>query len=199
MSVNQEEEYTNSSRYSYYVDDAFYTELIEGLQDWEYERESVHQSIRLECEALLFREARLLDDAKFDAWLRLFTSKCFYWIPSIPGGGDPRREVSIVFDDRRRLEDRVFWLQCGFAYAQTPRSRTSRMISNIEIFQCAKQGEVRIRSNFVIYEFRLGQMKTFAGWYGHRLQQQDGKWKIALKQVNLIDSDQGHENLTFLL
>lgn len=199
MSVNQEEEYTKSSRYSYYVNDAFYTDLIEGLEDWEYERESVNQSIRLECEALLFREARLLDDAKFDAWLKLFTSKCLYWIPSIPGGGNPRREVSIVFDDKRRLEDRVFWLQCGFAYAQTPRSRTSRMISNIEIFQCAKQPEVRIRSNFVIYEFRLGQMKTFAGWYGHRLQQQDGKWKIALKQVNLIDSDQGYENLTFLL
>jgi benzoate/toluate 1,2-dioxygenase beta subunit len=199
LSVNQEEEYTNSSRFSYYVNDRFYTELVEEINKWEDEQELVNQSIRLECEALLFREARLLDEAKFDAWLELFTSNCLYWIPSILDGGDPRREVSIAFDDKRRLEDRVFWLQCGFAYAQTPRSRTSRMISNIEIFPCAKEGEIKIRSNFVIHEFRLSQMKTFAGSYRHKLHQQDGKWKIALKQVNLIDSDQGHENLTFLL
>ncbi|MEH2208109.1 MAG: aromatic-ring-hydroxylating dioxygenase subunit beta [Nostoc sp.] len=188
-----------SSRDSYYVDREFYHELIKRLPEWENEGKAVNQSIELECKALLFLEARLLDDGKFDDWLGLFTNKCLYWIPTIPGGGDPRKEVSIAFDDHRRLEDKVFWLQCGFAYAQTPRSRTSRIISNIEIFSCAKEEEVKIRSNFLIHEFRQGQTQTFAGWYLHRLHQQYGKWKIALKQVNLIDADRGHENLSFLL
>ncbi|MEH1835395.1 MAG: aromatic-ring-hydroxylating dioxygenase subunit beta [Nostoc sp.] len=198
MSVNKEDN-TKSSRDSYYVDERFYSELIKTFPEWENGGKPVNQSIELECKALLFLEARLLDDGKFDDWLRLFTSKCLYWIPSTSGGGDPRKEVSIAFDDHRRLEDKVYWLQCGFAYAQTPRSRTSRIISNIEIFSCAKEEEVKIRSNFLIHEFRQGRTQTFAGWYGHRLHQQHGKWKIALKQVNLIDADQGHENLSFLL
>ncbi|MDZ8183571.1 MAG: aromatic-ring-hydroxylating dioxygenase subunit beta [Nostoc sp. ChiSLP02] len=198
MSVNKEEN-TESSRYSYYIDEQFYSELINRLPEWENLGKPVATAIERECQALLFQEARLLDDGKFDDWLALFTSKCLYWIPSNLDGKDPRKQVSIAFDDRRRLEDKVFWLQCGFAYAQTPRSRTSRIISNIEIFSSAKEEEVNIRSNFLIHEFRQGRMQTYAGWYGHRLQQQDGKWKIALKQVNLIDADRGHQNLSFLL
>ncbi|WP_414528536.1 aromatic-ring-hydroxylating dioxygenase subunit beta [Nodularia chucula] len=198
MSVNPEKNPRNS-QYSDYVDEIFYSELIEGLHNWEDEDKPVNQSIQSECQALLFREARLLDAAKFDDWLSLFTNNCLYWIPSIPGGGDPKTEVSIAFDDHRRLEDRVFWLQCGFAHAQIPRSRTNRIISNIEIFSCTRKQEVKIYSNFIIHAFRQGQTQILAGCYRHRLQQQDGKWKIALKQVNLINGDQGHENLSFLL
>lgn len=199
MSANKEIEYADTSRYSHYVDDAFYARLIKGLQEWDREGTPVDGTIRAECEALLFREARLLDNAQFEEWLNLFTSQCLYWIPTVPGGGDPRREVSLVFDDRRRLEDRVFWLQCGYAYSQTPRSRTSRMVGNIEVFYGKEDGELRIRSNFIIHEFRQGKSRSLAGWYGHRLLRQDDKWQISLKQVNLIDSDQGHDNLTFLL
>lgn len=190
---------TDPSRSSYYIDDAFYTKLIQQLSDWHQEGIPVNSEVRSSCEALLFREARLLDDGQFTAWLDLFVPECLYWIPSVPGGGDPRRQVSIAFDDRRRLEDRVFWLQCGFAYSQTPRSRTSRIIGNIEAVQGATATEIRVRSNFVIHEFRQGKLRSIAGWYGHQLHQQDGNWKIVLKQINLIDCDQGQDNLTFLL
>lgn len=194
-----QDQFLDSSRYSYYVDEAFYAQLIESLKDWQEEGEPVEASLRSQCEALLFREARLLDEGKFEAWLDLFTPQCLYWVPFSLGGGDPRREVSIAFDDRRRLEDRVHWLQSGFAYSQTPRSRTSRIIGNIEVFRGTSDTALRVRSNFLIHEFRSGKSRSLAGWYGHRLQQQAGQWQIALKQVNLIDSDQGHENLTFLL
>lgn len=189
----------DTSRYSFYVNDAFYAELIDGLKDWHQDEPSVDADTRVSCQAFLFREARLLDNEQFEAWLGLYTSRCLYWIPSVVGGGDPRQEVSIVFDDRRRLEDRVFWLQCGYAYSQTPRSRTSRTLGNIEVFQGATSDTVRVRSNFVVHEFRQGKQRSLAGWYGHRLQKQNGDWKIAQKLVNLINGDDGQDNLTFLL
>lgn len=197
--MNSQVKDTNTSRYSFYIDEVFYTKLVDGLQDWYQDGTFVDADTRSECEAFLFREARLLDDGRFNAWLDLFTPQCLYWIPSVVGGGDPRQEVSIVFDDRRRLEDRVFWLQCGVAYSQTPRSRTSHMIGNIEVFQGAAEDEVRVRSSFIVHEFRQGKGRSLAGWYGHRLQKHEGCWKITLKFVNLIDSDQGQDNLTFLL
>jgi hypothetical protein len=41
----------------------------------------------------------------------------FYWVPATPQGGDPRREVAILFDDRRRMEDRIYRLRTGYAWS----------------------------------------------------------------------------------
>ncbi len=43
------------------------------------------------CEQFLLHEARLLDEAKFDDWLALFTADGWYWVPSEPGPGQPAR------------------------------------------------------------------------------------------------------------
>ena len=55
-----------------------------------------------------------------------------------PEAGDPRREIAISFDDRRRMEDRIYRLRTGYAWSQAPKSRTVRMVSNVEVF-AAKQ------------------------------------------------------------
>ena len=41
--------------------------------------------------------------------------------------------------------------------------------------------------------------RALAGWYGHALRREAGVWKIARKMVNLLESDQGLENLSLLL
>jgi benzoate/toluate 1,2-dioxygenase beta subunit len=189
----------DTSRYSYYVDDDFYARLIAGLNDWEAEGIAADEAVRSEVERLLYREARLLDQAKLEEWLRLFTHDCLYWIPSVPGGGNPREEVSIAFDDRRRLEDRIYRIRTGFAWSQVPLSRTVRLLGNIEVWKDGGEDKVRARANVLISEFRAGRYKQLAGWYGFRLRKEDGQWKIAVKQIHLLDCDQGHENLTLLL
>ena len=132
--------------------------------------------------------------------LDVYSDQCLYWIPITPGGGDPRKEVSHAFDDRRRLEDRTFRLKTGYAHSQIPMSRTRRMLTNIEFSQGSSVNEVRIRANFILYELRTGTVRSYAGWYGYKLKRENQKWeKIDLKMVNLIDCYQGHENLTFML
>ena len=104
---------------------------------------------------LVEREARLLDQLDFDAWLAMYAPECIYWVPGTPNAGDPRREIAISFDDRRRMEDRIYRLRTGYAWSQAPKSRTVRMISNVEVF-AAREGDARmVRSNFLISEFRL--------------------------------------------
>ena len=58
------------------------------------------------CEQFLLQEARLLDDGKFDDWLALFTPDAWYWVPSEPDQADPVETVSLIYDDRRLLDDR---------------------------------------------------------------------------------------------
>lgn len=50
---------------------------------------------------------RLLDEARYDEWLALFTAQGWYWVPSEPGQQSPRDAISLRYDDRRLLETRV--------------------------------------------------------------------------------------------
>jgi benzoate/toluate 1,2-dioxygenase beta subunit len=183
-------------RWSYYVDLDFYRRLDGLVEAWAQDWPPADPMTRLETEGVLAREARLIDDGSFNEWVRLFTDECLYWVPITPGGGDPRTEVSYAFDDRRRLTDRVYWLRTGLAFCQIPQSRTRRLITNVEVLDTAQHRLVR--SNFVIYEYRAGVHRTYAGWYGHALERDADGWRIAVKQVNLLDSEQGHENLTIV-
>ena len=64
----------------------------------------------------------------------MYAPECIYWVPGTPEAGDPRREIAISFDDRRRMEDRIYRLRTGYAWSQAPKSRTVRMVSNVEVF-----------------------------------------------------------------
>src|SRR5215469_14369458 len=88
---------------------------------------------RSEAEDILYREARLLDDRCYREWLELFGEDARYWIPCNGEGTDPEREITLVYDDLPRLRDRVERLASGVAHAQTPPSRTKRLISNVEV------------------------------------------------------------------
>jgi benzoate/toluate 1,2-dioxygenase beta subunit len=135
----------------------------------------------------------------YGQWLDLYAPECAYWVPATPEGGDPRREIAVMFDDRRRLEDRIFRLRTGSAWSQAPVSRTSRIVSNVEVFTCPREDQRMVRSNFAISEFRDGDMRTLAGWAGHRFRRSDGAWKISAKQVNLLNCDQCIRNPSIVL
>src|SRR5207244_12063767 len=127
--------------------------------------------------ALVEREARLLDELRFDEWLALYAPECVYWVPASPARGDPRREVAISFDDRRRIEDRIYRLRTGYAWSQAPKSRTVRMISNVEVFAAGLDTVRMVRSNFLIGEFRVDGTRFLSGWCGHRFVQSEESWK----------------------
>jgi 3-phenylpropionate/cinnamic acid dioxygenase small subunit len=183
------------SRSSYYVSDALYRDLIAHFADWQDDARAVIEvAARDEFRRLLEREARLLDQLRYDDWLSMYSPECIYWVPSTPKGGDPRREIAVMFDDRRRLEDRVYRLRTGFAWSQAPASRTVRLITNVEAFTTTSDDARMLRSNFLISEFWGNETRLLAGWAGHRVVRDGGGWKIQAKQVNLIDCDQSIRN-----
>jgi 3-phenylpropionate/cinnamic acid dioxygenase small subunit len=183
---------------SYYVTDAFYRTLIGQFTDWQRDELAVADPAERErFRMLIEQEARLLDQLKFDEWLTMYAPECIYWVPSTPEIGDPRREVSISFDDRRRMEDRIYRLRTGYAWSQAPKSRTVRMVSNVEVF--VADAARMVRSNFLISEFRPDGTRFLSGWCGHRFVQDGGRWLIAVRQVNLIDCDQNLRNPSIVI
>lgn len=174
------------------IDERFYEDLVRSFSAWD-RHPVTDPNLREQCRMLLDREARLLDEGRFEEWLEMFAPQCVYWVPARPGAGDPRREVTVAFDDRRRLEDRIYRLRTGSAWSQAPASRTVRSVTNMEAF--TKEDNLMVRCNFMLNEWRQGETRLWAGWCGYRLK----NWKIEVKQVNLIDCDQNLRNPSIIL
>lgn len=185
---------------SYYVGDDYYQALVDNFSNWQTDDAVITDpTLRDSCRRLLEKEARLLDQDRLDDWLELYAPECLYWVPATPQGGDPRREIAVCFDDRRRLEDRLFRLNNDFAWSQKPRSRTSRLISNVTVYKTAVANDFMVRTTFFTSEFQASDKRTYTGWYGHRLRESGDNWEILVKQVNLIDCDQNLRNLSVIL
>ena len=153
---------------------------------------------RFDAEDLLYAEARLLDERRYAEWLAMLTADASYWIPQNGEGGDPSHEISIVYDDAARLQDRVARLGTGMAHAQNPPSKTRRFISNVQIVE-TEENRATISSVFLMYELRRGRERIFAGRYEHRMRYEDGRWKIAAKKAGLVNNDEVIDNLTFIV
>ena len=76
---------------------------------------------------------KLIDEHRYDEWLALWTEDGLYWVPCNSDDADPARQAMIIYDNRARLEERIYRLTSGAAWAQQPRSRTRRLISNVEV------------------------------------------------------------------
>ena len=149
-------------------------------------------------EALLYREARLMDEGRYEEWLALWTDDGVYWVPCNHDDIDPMREVSIVYDDRQRLGERVERLKSGSVLAQEPKPRMRRVISNIEI--ATREGaELTVHSNFILGVARFGAQQIWMGRNIHRLRGGGEALRIARKTVLLINSDQEMPLLQFLI
>ena len=152
-------------------------------------------------EEFLYHEAQLLDDARFDEWLALYTDTAWYWVPIQPGQDNPFDTVSIIYDDRKLMETRVRRLGNQHIHAQSPASRTSRLIGNVTINQTGKsdqmyQCDIQASSRFQMVEYRQETQRVFAGAQHHGLVRRGETFNIAWKRVDLVNCDAMMEGIT---
>ena len=153
--------------------------------------------IKARVEALLYLEARLMDENRYEDWLDLFAEECEYWIPSNADEIDPNRHVSILYGGRSMLENHVQRLSEGKAFAQVPASRMRRIVGNIEIDPI--DGGWAVGANFLVYEIRRHDQRLHGGRSEYRLVEANGQLRIAAKKVLLVGINEHQENITFLL
>jgi len=151
-----------------------------------------------EFENFIFREARLADEGRYEEWLSLWTDDAVYWVPCGDGDTDPTRNVSLIYDNKARLEDRVARLASGTVLAQDSKPKIRRVISNFEIEERGDM-ETKVESNFIIVEARGLSQYTWCGRSVHTLRRLGEELKIARKTVFLVNADQEMPSLHFLV
>lgn len=163
------------------------------------------QLTRAEAEDFLYEEARLLDARAFEEWRDLFTDDGIYWLPMYDDA-DPTLDTSVVYDDARLREMRIYQLLNKPHYAQIPPSRTVHFVSNVSVAAAERDDENRVECAVLVAELRegdhqqlgLGRSRLFAGRAEYRLRR-SGRLEIALKKVTLVQRDVPIENLSFLI
>lgn len=107
-------------------------------------------------EQFLMREARLLDNERWDDWLQTLSEAIHYWMPGIENrrredkSGPYRLEHMAFFDDgMRELQRRVSRFKQPSAWAENPPTRNVHLISNVEVYTGEQEGEYRAYSCFI--------------------------------------------------
>ncbi len=154
-----------------------------------------------EVEQFVYREARLQDELQYDAWEALWTDDGVYWVPANGNDSDPTRQVSIIYDNRARIATRIKQLHTGKRHSQTPPSSLRRLVSNVELLDDDKDGNVRVGANFLVYESRERGVTLWAGRSEYTLRRVDagGALRMAHKKVTLVDNDRPLYTLAFLI
>ena len=144
---------------------------------------------RAEVEEFLFNEAALLDDWLLDEWLALFVPGATYQVPpaGAADGVEPATTLFYVADDYHRLTERVKRLKKPTAFAENPRSRCRRMISNVRILGGVRD-RFRVASNYVTYRSKHGETQVFFGHHHYELTLGDSGIAILSKR-SYLDAD----------
>ena len=153
-----------------------------------------------EATRLLYREARLLDEGRFEEWLELFTPDGVYWVPSRRGQSDPRGVASIIYEDRAILALRVERLAQARAHALSPMPRTTHLVTNIELLEAADDHSAAgIGCALIVVEHRNDRQRIYSGHGRYMLRRTDGVLRIASKRVDLVDCDAIQAPISILL
>jgi 3-phenylpropionate/cinnamic acid dioxygenase small subunit len=149
-------------------------------------------------EDFLYLEADLMDRHAYDDWLALWDTEATYWAPCNEEDVDPDTQISIIYEHRQGIEDRVFRLKGRHAHAQNPRSRLIRVVSNIRI-EGPHDDEIVVSSRFVLAAIRLDRQCEIFGKVTHALIREGDGFRIRRKKVFLINNDTAMGNVAYLV
>jgi p-cumate 2,3-dioxygenase subunit beta len=122
-----------------------------------------------EVERFLVDEAAMLDEWRLTEWLTLMADDVRYLVPSLDTpDADHRKALFLIADDMTTLRSRVGQLLGRSAWAENPRSRTRRLVTNFRVLE-SNGHEAKVTANFAVWRFQLGQTDSYVGRYVHTL------------------------------
>ena len=151
-------------------------------------------------------EATILDERRFDEWLGLWNPETAqYWAPvrrtreghddfTAPG------ELGLFEDDYMTLSLRVAAMQAPSAWAESPPSRTRRLVTNVQATR-SDDRTVTATSNFMVYRTRLESIEhLFVGRRTDVLEEgsEQSGWRIRRRMVLLDHSSFRTDNISVL-
>jgi 3-phenylpropionate/cinnamic acid dioxygenase small subunit len=137
-----------------------------------------------------YDEARLIDEKRFDEWYDLFTDDGIYWVPLTRGQPDGVNHASLLHEDKLLLRVRIERLKSPRSFSQHPPSFCQHILQQPLVESAAAgAGRVVLRTPLVYVETQLDEQLVLAGVSWLHLVREDGRLRIRLKKVELVNCD----------
>src|SRR5947209_10923719 len=167
--------------------------------------------LKQEIEELLYHEADLLDERRYEEWLALIAGDARNWMPMRRNVkvGEAEREFTRAgqdinwFDEgKETLTRRVKQILTGMHWAEEPVSRISHMVSNVRLLEInpsvTEPAEVTVRCRFLIYRNRVEtETDILVGKREDLLRRTAAQWQAASRRIILDQNVLLTKNLTF--
>ena len=149
---------------------------------------------------LVYHEARLLDEKRFEEWFALYTADARYWMPLTRGQPEDRTHTSLFDEDKLLLRVRIERLRSANAFSQQQPSFCQHVLQQPAVEAAdAAAGRYVLRTPFFYAESRLDAQLVLAGVAWHHLVQVDGALRIRLKKLELLNCDAALPSIQLLL
>jgi 3-phenylpropionate/cinnamic acid dioxygenase small subunit len=143
-------------------------------------------------------EAALLDERRYEDWLKLLDPQILYLMPI---ARNVRRDQlkneyttegqTCWFDEGyETLAKRIAQIKTGMHWIEEPASRFSRIVSNVRLLDDGSDPDrCEAESRFVLYQNRLeSEVAFFAGSRRDVLRRSEGQWRVARREIRLAQS-----------
>lgn len=148
----------------------------------------------------VYREARLLDELRYEEWLGLYAEDAHYWMPAEWRQTDPRLQASLMYEDMLLLRIRVERLSGARTFSQKPKSRAQHLLQAPQVDELnPTENRYRTYTPFHYAETRGDEFNIYAGWARHELRVEEGNLKIVLKRVDLVNFDAPFGNIQLFM
>jgi len=120
--------------------------------------DDAHWPSFLRAHRFLALEAKLLDERRFEEWLELLDDGIVYEVPlrqTKSNYSDQHPENAFhIRDSKTLIKNRVDRLKSGFAWSETPPSRTLRLIGNVFVSAIRSADVIEVESAMLLYRQR---------------------------------------------
>lgn len=174
-------------------------------------RDAAYFRLRAEIEEFFYDEAELIDTRRFEDWLDMLHEDLRYFMPmrqNVKFGEHETREntredegMSWFNEDKWTVAKRVEQIQTGFHYAEEPLSRTSHLITNVQVGQADPDADraerVATSCRFLVYQNRVeNETYQFVGRRYDTLVKAADAWKVLRREIILDQNVLQAKNLS---
>lgn len=153
-------------------------------------RIAVDDALFVAIQRFLFREAALLDQRDYRAWLSLTTEDVQYRVTAAVArdAGTTMVDYAIIDENLTGLKSRIDQISNPrLTRAENPPSMTRRVVSNIEAYHTENQSEFAVTSYLLAYRSRPSEPR--GGFYvavrNDTLRRNSTEWRLARRNVQL--------------
>ncbi len=155
-------------------------------------------------ERFYYKEARMLDEERYQEWYDLLADDLFYWMPLTESRfrRDPRPTLSpehmAYFDESKAdIAVRIGRIASNLVWTEDPPTRHVYIVAGIEAFETGVPGEYEVHSTFTQYRNRgENDEATLHGRRRDLLREVDGSFQVVRRLILLPQSVLQTKNLS---